>query len=98
MKYVKLFAVMLVAALMVVMGCEKTKKMSSEGGPDSMGNEGQIDPGMMDGMGEDPGEEGGEEGGDEGGEEAAEEGGEEAAEEGGEEAAEEAPEEGGDEG
>ena len=65
MKYVKLFAVMLVAALMVVMGCEKTKKMSSEGGPDSMDTEGQIDPGMMDGMGDDPGEEG-EEGGDEG--------------------------------
>ena len=74
MKYVKLFAVMLVAALMVVMGCEKTKKMSSEGGPDSMDTEGQIDPGMMEGMGEDPGPEGDDEGGDEG---AADEGGDE---------------------
>ena len=91
-----LFAAMLVAALMVVVGCGETKETPPPGGPDSMDNAPNAD---MEGMvGEDPGEEGEEEGGDEGaadgGDDAAAEGGDDAAAEGGDDAA----AEGGDEG
>ena len=88
MKYMNLFAAMLVAALMVVVGCGETKAPVPPGGPDSMDNAPNAE---MEGMiGEDPGEEGEEEGGDEG----AADGGDEGAADGGDE---EAAEEGGDE-
>ena len=96
-----LFAAMLVAALMVVVGCGETKAPVPPGGPDSMDTAPNTE---MEGMvGEDPGEDGEEEGGDDGaddgGDDAAEgdddaaEGGDEGAEEGDDDAA-----EGGDEG
>ena len=73
-----LFAAMLVAALMVVIGCGESKAPVPPGGPDSMDT--QPDAEMEGSLGEDPGEEGEEEGGDdaaEGGDDAAAEGGDE---------------------
>ena len=90
-----LFAAMLVAALMVVIGCGESKAPVPPGGPDSMDT--MPDAEMEESLGEDPGEEGEEEGGDdaaEGGDDAAAEGGDDAAAEGGDDAA----AEGGDEG
>ena len=89
MKYMNLFAAMLVAALMVVVGCGDSKAPVPPGGPDSMDNAPNAEREGM--IGEDPGEEGEEEGGAEG---AADGGDEGAAAEGGDE---EAAEEGGDE-
>ena len=86
MKYMNLFAAMIVAALMVVVGCGESKAPVPPGGPDMMDN--QPDPEMEQMTGEDPGEEGEEEGGDdaaEGGDDAAAEGGDDAAAEGGDE-------------
>ncbi|MEE2685927.1 MAG: hypothetical protein VYB09_06420 [Planctomycetota bacterium] len=87
MKYMNLFAAMIVAALMVVVGCGESKAPVPPGGPDMMDN--QPDPEMEGSLGEDPGEEGEEEGGDdaaaEGGDDAAAEGGDDAAAEGGDE-------------
>ena len=102
MKYMNLFAAMIVAALMVVVGCGESKAPVPPGGPDMMDN--QPDPEMEQMTGEDPGEEGEEEGGDdaaEGGDDAAAEGGDDAAEGGDDAAAEggdDAAAEGGDEG
>ncbi len=99
MKYMNLFAAMIVAALMVVVGCGESKAPVPPGGPDMMDN--QPDPEMEQMTGEDPGEE---EGGDdaaEGGDDAAAEGGDDAAEGGDDAAAEggdDAAAEGGDEG